>query len=90
MAIRHVLDAVGNDLARRQTVEHAIVPHRNPVIDSDGVEFLGNASRLLDFAGHELSEILQVNVAGHELAKGVDDRDDRLAEIAILHAGCPP
>ncbi len=29
-------------------------------------------------------------MAGHELGEGVDDGDDRLAEITVFHAGCAP
>src|SRR6266581_6368713 len=64
--------------------------HGDAVIDRDGVELLGDATGLLDLACDELAEILQVDVAGHELGEGVDDRDDRLAEIRILHAGRAP
>ena len=35
-------------------------------------------------------EILQMHVARHELGEGIGDRDDRLAEIAVLHAGGAP
>ena len=90
VGVDHVLDAVGDDLARGQAVEHAVMAHGDAVIDRDGVEFLGDAARLLDLARDELAEILEVDVAGHELREGVDDRDDRLAEIAILHAGRAP
>jgi hypothetical protein len=43
-----------------------------------------------DLARHQLAEVLEVHVAGHELGEGVGDRDDRLAEVAILHAGGAP
>jgi hypothetical protein len=64
--------------------------HGDAVIDGDGVEFLGDAARLLDLAGDQLAKILQVHVPGHELGEGVDHRDDGLAEITVLHAGCAP
>ena len=38
----------------------------------------------------ELAEVVQVNVAGHELRERVYDRDDRLGKVAILHAGGAP
>ncbi len=69
-------------LARRQRIEHAVMTHGDAVIDGDGVEFLGDAAGLFDLAGHQLAEILEVHVARHELGEGVDDGDDRLAEIA--------
>ena len=83
MGVGHVFDAVGDDLARRQRIEHAVVAHRDAVVDRDGVELLGDAARRLDLARDQLAEILQVHVAGHELGEGIGDRDDRLAEIAV-------
>ena len=74
----------------RQRIEHAVVAHRDAVVDRDRVEFLGDAARRLDLAGDELAEVLQMDVAGHELGEGIDDRDDRLAEVAVLHAGGAP
>ena len=71
-------------------VEHAVVAHGDAVVDGDGVEFLGDAAGRLDLAGDELAEVLQVDVAGDELGEGVDDGDDRLAEVAVLHAGGAP
>ena len=90
MGVGHIFDAVGDELARGQRIEHAVVAHGDAVVDSDGVEFLGDAARGLDLARDQLAEILQVHVAGHELGEGIGDGDDRLAEIAVLHAGCAP
>ncbi len=73
-----------------QRIEHAVVAHGDAVVDGDGVEFLGDAARRLDLARDQLAEVLQVDVAGHELGEGVDHGDDRLAEIAVLHAGGAP
>jgi hypothetical protein len=59
--------------------------HRDTVIDRDGVEFLGNTARSLNLARDHLAQILQVDMPRHELGEAVDHRDNRLAEIAILH-----
>ncbi len=64
--------------------------HGDAVVDRDGIELLGDAARLLDLAGDQLAKVLEVNVAGHELGERIGDGDDRLAEIAILHAGGAP
>ena len=64
--------------------------HGDAVIDRDGVELLGDAAGLFDFARDELAEILQVHVAGHELGERIDHGDDRLAKILVLHAGGAP
>ena len=50
-----------------QPIEHAVMAHGDAIIDGDRVEFLGNAARRLDFAGDELAEILQMDMAGNEL-----------------------
>ena len=89
-AVDHVFDRVGDDLARRQRIEHAVMAHGDAVVDGDGVEFLGDAAGSLDLARDQLAEILQVHVAGHELRERIHHRDDRLAEIAVLHAGGAP
>ena len=47
-------------------IEHAVVAHGDAVVDGDGVELLGGASRL-DLARHELAEgALQVHVSRNE------------------------
>ena len=84
--VDHVFDAVGDEFARGQAVQHAVVAHGDAVIDRDGVEFLGDAAGCLDFAGDQLAEVLEVHVTGDKLGKAVGDGDDRLAEVAVLHA----
>jgi hypothetical protein len=90
MGVDHVLHRVGDDLARGQRIEHAVVAHGDAVVDRDGVEFLGYAAVLFDLAGDQLAQVLQVHVAGHELGEGVGDGDDRLLEVFVLHAGGAP
>ena len=90
MGVDHVLDAVGDNLAGRQRVEHAVVAHRDAVVDGDGVELLRNPAGRLDLARDELAEVLEVDVARDELREGIGDCDDRLAEVAVLHAGRAP
>lgn len=90
MGIDHIFHGIRNDFARRQRIEHAVMAHGDAVINRDGVEFLGDAACRLDFTGNELAKILQMHMARHELREGIDDSDDRLAEIAVLHAGGAP
>ena len=90
MGVGHIFDAVGDELARRQRVEHAVVAHGDAVVHGDGVEFLGDPARGLHLPRHQLAEVLEVHMTGHELGEGIGDGDDRLAEIAVLHAGCAP
>ena len=84
MCVDHVFDAVGDEFARGQGIEHSVVAHGDAVIDRDGVELLGDAAGRLDLARDELAEILQMHVTRHELREGVGDGDDRLAEVAFL------
>ena len=51
---------------------------------------LADAAGRGDLARHQLAEVLQVDVAGHELGEGVGDGDDRLAEVGVGHAGGAP
>ena len=88
--IDHVFDAVGDQLAARQRIEHAVMAHRDAVIDGDRVELLGDPARRRDLAGDELPQILQMDMARHELGEAVGDGDDRLAEILVLHARRAP
>ena len=61
------------------------MPHCDPVIDRDRIEFLGDAAGGLDLARNELAKILEVNMPRHELREAIGDGDDRLAEIVVLH-----
>ena len=90
MGVDHVFDGIGNQLARGQRIEHAAVTHGDAVVDGDGVELLGHTASRLDLAGDELAEVLQVDMARHELGEAVGNGDDRLAEVAVLHARRPP
>ena len=90
MSVDHVLHRIRNHLARRQRVEHAVVAHSNAIINGDGIEFLRDAARLADCAGDKLAHVLEVDVAGNELGERARDRDDRLAEISVPHAGRAP
>ena len=90
MGVDHVLDRVGDDLARGQGVEHPVVAHGDAVVDGDGVEFLGHAAGGLDLARDQLAQILQMHMTGDELGEGVDDGDDGFVEIGVGHAGGAP
>jgi hypothetical protein len=90
MGIDHVFNAIGDQLPRGKAVKHARMAHRDAVIDRDGVELLGYTAGRLDLAGYELPQIFQVDMSRNKLGEGVGDRDDRFAEIAVLHTGSPP
>ena len=90
VGIHHVLDAVGDQFPRGQAVQHAAMTHGDAVIDGDRVELLGDSARALDLSGDELSEVLQVDVSGYELRERIGHRDDRFAEVPVLHSSGAP
>ena len=90
MGVDHIFDAVRNQLAGRERIKHAVMAHRDPVIDRNRIKFLGDTARFFDFARDQLTQILQMDVAGNELGEGIDHRDNRLPEILVFHAcGAP-
>ena len=64
--------------------------HSDPIIHCDGVEFFGHATGGFNLLGNQFAEIAQVHVPGNKLGKGVNDGDNRFAEIGIGHSGCAP
>src|SRR5262249_12547790 len=88
--VDHVLHGIGDQLAAGQGVQHAAVAHRDAVVDRDRVELAPDPARLRDRAGDELPEVLEVDVPRYELGEAVGDRDDRLAEVVVGHAGGAP
>ena len=90
VGIDHVLDRIGDDLSRRQGIEHAAVAHGDAIVNSNGVELLRHAAGFADGIGHDVADVLEVDVAGNELGKGVGDGNDRLAEVTLLGAGRAP
>src|SRR5699024_6430844 len=88
--VDHVFDRVRDQVPAGQRVEHPAVAHGDAVIDGDGVELLGDAPGLLDGAGDQVAQVLQVHVPRYELRVGVRDGDDRFAEVRGVHAGRAP
>jgi hypothetical protein len=84
--VAHVLDGVGDQLAARQRVEHAAVPHGDAVVNRDRVELQPDAAGLLDHLLDHLAVAVEMHVPRHELGERVHDGDDRLAEVGFLHA----
>ncbi len=90
MGVGHVFDGVGDDLAARQRVQHSAVAHGDAVVDGDRVELTRDATGGPHRLGDDLADVLEMDVAGHELGVRVRDGDDRLAEIGIGQAGGAP
>src|SRR5690606_26421551 len=85
VGVDHVLDAVGDELAAWQRVQHAAVAHGDAVVHRNRVELDAPAAGLVDDLLHALPDVVQVHVPGYELSEAVGDGDDRLAEVRIVH-----
>ena len=90
MRIHHCLNAVGDQVAAGQGVQHPVVAHCDTVIHGDRVELFGDTARCLDGPGDQVPYVLQVNVTGNELGERISDRDDRLTEVPVPHPGRAP
>jgi hypothetical protein len=66
------------------------VAHGDAIVNRDGVELFGNSTGCLNLTGNQLTHIFEMHVPGHKLSKGVHDRDDRLTEVIVTHAGGSP
>ena len=86
MRVDHVLDAVGNDVSRRQGVKHAVMPHGYAIVYGYGVELGGIAASLLYLRLDVLPNLVQMRMAWHELREGVDDGDDGFPHLLFFHA----
>ena len=82
----HRLDRIGDQLAAGQRKLHPLVPHRNAVIDADGVEDERHSSRLAHALLDQLADLVEMNVAGNDIDVAVADGDKRLAKIVLAHA----
>ena len=86
VAVHHIFHRVGNDVARWQRVEHAVVSHGNAVVYGDGVELSGIAAHFFYLFLYYLSCLVQMSMSGHKLSERVNDGDDRLAKLLAFHA----
>ena len=86
MGVDHIFYAVGDDVAGRKGIEHAVVAHGDAVVDGDGVELGSEAAQAFDLFLDDLAGLVQMDVARYELCKGIGDSDDRLAELLFFHS----
>ena len=66
------------------------MPHGDAVVDGDGVELGRKAAQGVDFRLDPLADIVQVDMAGHELGEGIDHGNHRPADLFLTHAVGPP
>ena len=82
----HGLDAVGDQLAAGQRVEHALVVHGDAVADADDAELEGRAAGHAHAGLDRVDDLAQVHVAGNDLAERVGDADERALHLGVAHA----
>ena len=90
MGAHHVLHTVSDQFTAGQRVKHALVAHGDTVVNSDGVEFLGNTTGCFDLLSHDFANVTQAHVSGYKLGKGVGNGDNRLAEVRVFDPGGTP
>jgi hypothetical protein len=81
--LRHELYRVRNDLARREGVPHALVPHSDAVADADRAELERDASCQVHALFHELGEVSQMQVTRDNLVPRVGNTNKRAFEIVV-------
>lgn len=64
--------------------------HGDTVIYSYSIEFCSEAAEFLDSCLDLLADLVEMHMSRDKLSKGVDDCNDRLAELTILHSIGPP
>jgi hypothetical protein len=90
MGIDHVLNRISDNLARRQTVDHSVMTHRNAIVHGDRVEFLRDPTSGFNLTADQLTQIFEMNVSGDKLGKGIGNCNDGFLKILGLHSGGAP
>ena len=90
VGIHHILHRVGDDVARGQRVEHAVVAHGNTVVDGDGIKLSSIAAHLLNLFTNNLANFMQVRMTWHKLRERIDNGNNRLAKLLLFHTGGYP
>ena len=86
MGIDHILHRVGDKVARRERIQHAVVAHSYSVVDGYGIEFGGKAAEAFYLFLYNLSGIMQVGMTRNKLGKRVYNGYHRTAHLFLRHA----
>ena len=90
VGVHHVFDAVGDEVATRQRIEHAVMTHRDAVVDRDRIELDPVSAVVVDDFLEPLADVPQVDMPRNELGEAVRDGNDGFVEVRVLHAcGAP-
>ena len=85
MGVDHVFHRVGDNVARRQRIQHTVVSHSDTVVNGDGVELGSIATHTLNFLLHNLSNLMQMCVTWYKLCERVDNSNNGLAKLFMFH-----
>ena len=81
MGHQHGLHAVTDQLAGGQGVLHAHMAHGDAIADTDGRDQDGGAARHLHTGLDGIGDLIQIHVAGHDLAVSADHADQRALQL---------
>jgi hypothetical protein len=85
-APHHRFNRVGNQVARRQRIAHAVGAHRQPVAHADGVEAKADEPSSLDAFLDAGRQPVEMHVAGVALVPHAADADLGLLQIGVGQA----
>jgi len=66
------------------------VAHGNPVINGNGIELGSKTTQFGDLFFDLLADLMEMDMTGDKLGKGINNTDDRLAELLFGHTVGPP
>ena len=81
MSHQHGLHAVADQLTGGQGVLHAHMAHGDAIAHADGRDQDGGAARHLHTGLHGIGDLIQIHVAGHDLAVSADHADQRALQL---------
>jgi len=84
VGVHHGLDAVGDQLAAGEAVKHPVVPHRNPVVDADGVELKRYPARFADRFFDDTAVFLEEKVPRDNVDVRIRHPDERFVEVLVF------
>ena len=77
----HGLDAVADELAGGEGILHAHMAHGDAVADTNGRDEDGRTACHLDTGLDCIGDLIQIHVAGHDLAVGADHADEGALQL---------
>ena len=66
------------------------MPHGDTVVDGYRIKLRGVAAHLLNLLPHNLSDLMQMGMTWYKLRKRVDNGNNRLAKLLMLHTRSHP